>query len=40
MDKKFYEAPEMVIEDVELNGCIMLETSDDPPFNPELGEED
>ena len=40
MDKKFYETPEMVIEDVVLDRCIMFETSDDPGFNPELGEED
>ena len=40
MDKKIYEAPEMVIEDVVLDRCIMLETSDDPIFNPEPGEED
>ena len=40
MNKKFYETPEMVIENVELDRCIMFETSDDPIFNPEPGEED
>jgi len=37
MDKKFYVTPEMVIEGVKLDRCIMFETSGHPGQHDDWG---